>query len=127
MKNTIQNIKKNYKWGLLLLSAGIFTGWLLFHPSAGEKRPADMETTDHEHASEAVSVWTCSMHPQVRQDEPGQCPICAMDLVPLDDLQERDETVHPNEIQMSPSAIKLASIQTYKVEKAMPEKELILQ
>lgn len=26
-------------------------------------------------------VWTCPMHPQVRQDSPGQCPICGMNLV----------------------------------------------
>lgn len=29
------------------------------------------------------TTWTCSMHPQVRQAEPGQCPICGMDLVPV--------------------------------------------
>ena len=34
---------------------------------------------DHEHSG----LWTCGMHPQVIQDEPGQCPICHMDLVPL--------------------------------------------
>ncbi len=29
-------------------------------------------------------LWTCGMHPQVIQDQPGQCPICGMNLVPLD-------------------------------------------
>lgn len=33
-----------------------------------------------EEAGEAT-YYTCSMHPQVRQDEPGTCPICHMDLV----------------------------------------------
>ena len=28
-------------------------------------------------------LWTCGMHPHVIQDEPGQCPICHMDLVPM--------------------------------------------
>jgi len=28
-------------------------------------------------------LWTCGMHPEVIQDEPGQCPICHMDLVPI--------------------------------------------
>jgi len=28
-------------------------------------------------------LWTCGMHPQVLQKEPGICPICAMDLVPV--------------------------------------------
>jgi len=25
-------------------------------------------------------VWTCAMHPQVRQDHPGKCPLCGMNL-----------------------------------------------
>lgn len=27
--------------------------------------------------------YTCSMHPQIIRDEPGLCPICSMNLVPL--------------------------------------------
>ena len=26
-------------------------------------------------------LWTCPMHPSVIRPEPGQCPICKMDLV----------------------------------------------
>lgn len=33
--------------------------------------------------AEEDTLWTCGMHPQVIQDEPGTCPICGMDLVPL--------------------------------------------
>lgn len=33
--------------------------------------------------SAAGQLYTCSMHPQVRQDGPGLCPICHMELVPL--------------------------------------------
>ncbi len=29
------------------------------------------------------TVWTCSMHPQIRQPNPGLCPICSMELIPL--------------------------------------------
>jgi len=29
------------------------------------------------------TLWTCGMHPQVIEEEPGACPICGMDLVPL--------------------------------------------
>jgi len=28
--------------------------------------------------------WTCGMHPQIVEEEPGSCPICAMDLVHKD-------------------------------------------
>ncbi len=30
-------------------------------------------------------LWTCGMHPDVLQEEPGTCPICQMDLVPVKD------------------------------------------
>ena len=33
-------------------------------------------------ASHEETLWTCSMHPQVLEDEPGTCPICGMELVP---------------------------------------------
>ena len=26
-----------------------------------------------------ASVWTCSMHPQIRQPGPGDCPLCGID------------------------------------------------
>lgn len=31
-----------------------------------------------------AQIWTCPMHPQIRQDHPGQCPICGMNLVVLE-------------------------------------------
>jgi RND family efflux transporter MFP subunit len=34
-------------------------------------------------ATSAKQLWTCSMHPQVVQDHPGQCPICHMELTPV--------------------------------------------
>ncbi|MBC5774679.1 efflux RND transporter periplasmic adaptor subunit [Pontibacter sp. KCTC 32443] len=36
---------------------------------------------DHKHA-EGATEYTCPMHPQIVQNEPGTCPICGMDLVP---------------------------------------------
>lgn len=32
------------------------------------------------------TVWTCSMHPQIRLTQPGQCPICGMKLITVDQL-----------------------------------------
>jgi Cu+-exporting ATPase len=41
----------------------------------------------------AVTIYTCPMHPQIRQDHPGNCPICGMTLEPL--LPELDEEENP--------------------------------
>jgi hypothetical protein len=30
-------------------------------------------------------AYTCPMHPEIRQDGPGKCPECGMDLVPEED------------------------------------------
>lgn len=32
---------------------------------------------------ENISHYTCPMHPQIRMDDPGSCPICGMGLVPV--------------------------------------------
>src|SRR6188768_2082169 len=46
----------------------------------------------HQHAASAPlaatheegAIWTCPMHPQIRRDAPGNCPICGMALEPLE-------------------------------------------
>jgi Cu(I)/Ag(I) efflux system membrane fusion protein len=130
MKNFIQNIWNKYRWHLILLGAGIFLGWLFFH-SSGKNQPEGVEVQagheGHDHEEEAGTIWTCSMHPQIRQDKPGKCPICAMDLVPVSTIQSGDDAIHPDEIQLSESAAKLADIQTLIVERGSPDKEIFLQ
>ncbi|MGB3151079.1 MAG: heavy metal-binding domain-containing protein, partial [Maribacter sp.] len=34
------------------------------------------------HQATDKSIYTCPMHPEVKQDHPGSCPKCGMDLVP---------------------------------------------
>jgi Cu(I)/Ag(I) efflux system membrane fusion protein len=34
-------------------------------------------------ARDGIAHYTCSMHPAVRSAEPGDCPLCSMDLVPV--------------------------------------------
>jgi len=42
-------------------------------------------THEHHHmAHDAPVEYTCPMHPEVVQDEPGSCPKCGMNLVPRD-------------------------------------------
>jgi len=38
---------------------------------------------ESENAAGQVEYWTCSMHPNVKSDKPGKCPICAMELIPV--------------------------------------------
>ncbi len=45
------------------------------------------------------TIWTCPMHPQIRRNGPGQCPICGMALEPLEPTLE--EGPNPELIDMS--------------------------
>lgn len=37
-------------------------------------------------SSASGDLWTCSMHPQIRLPNPGNCPICGMKLIPVSQL-----------------------------------------
>jgi Cu(I)/Ag(I) efflux system membrane fusion protein len=107
----------------ITLVVGLGFGWVIFGGSS-ETAQNQTEIAKHDHENE-VGVWTCSMHPQIRMDKPGQCPICGMDLIPLE--QEMEElAINPDEIQMSEAAMKLAEIQTARVKKGIPEREVYL-
>ena len=43
-------------------------------------------------ASSDRAVYTCPMHPEVRQDQPGKCPKCGMDLVKAEASSQKDAT-----------------------------------
>lgn len=45
------------------------------------------------------TIWTCPMHPEIRRDGPGSCPICGMALEPLEPVAE--EGPNPELIDMS--------------------------
>jgi Cu(I)/Ag(I) efflux system membrane fusion protein len=63
-------------------------------------------------AAEGPSMWTCSMHPQIRQPNPGDCPICGMDLIPVAKTSGGMRT-----LTISPEARALMSIETAPVER----------
>lgn len=121
MKNIIDKIKNIDKqtWIMILvvLVVGVFIGQMF----SGKKEDA----SDNVAASvDSETIWTCSMHPQIRQDHPGTCPLCGMDLTPLEDEEESDLPIEA--LRMSPTAMQLANIQTMKVQTGDIEKDIRL-
>jgi Cu(I)/Ag(I) efflux system membrane fusion protein len=74
-------------------------------------------------AEEAVTVWTCSMHPQIRQPGPGRCPICAMDLIPVTTGLPAEEG-GLRRFETSEAGKKLMEIQTAPVERRFVTAEI---
>ncbi|KAA5539787.1 DUF3347 domain-containing protein [Roseiconus nitratireducens] len=82
MRNFIRE-HRNKLWAvqsLLLVLLGFIAAWWI--------KPSESHTAVNSSKTEASAlskptIWTCSMHPQIRRSGPGDCPICGMDLVPV--------------------------------------------
>ena len=122
LKDIIRN--KNVRLGSIFI-VGLLLGWLIFGGASGNKQTNGEE--EHLHAEAENQIWTCSMHPQIRQDGPGKCPLCGMDLIPLRSSSNNGgEAVDPDAIMMSEEAMALANVQTTVVSRQNPIKEINL-
>ncbi|MCK5331725.1 MAG: efflux RND transporter periplasmic adaptor subunit, partial [Candidatus Marinimicrobia bacterium] len=99
-----------------------FIGGLLIRGGGTSEPASRLAVEAHEHKSEA-EWWTCSMHPQIKLPESGQCPICFMDLIPMD---SGTDDVGPRELKLSPGAIELAKIATGIVGRGLARSEVLL-
>lgn len=85
-----------------LMILGVFlVGWYVGLPAKSVDEVSGGDDT----------VWTCSMHPQIRQPNFGLCPLCSMDLIPL--APGGDGGLR--EIQVSPEAAALMDLRVSEV------------
>jgi membrane fusion protein, copper/silver efflux system len=85
--------KKGYLYRLVSILIILTIGFLVLY-KFGYRIPILNEipffSSGHEHKYKPVlseegeiEYWTCTMHPSVRLKDPGTCPICGMNLVPV--------------------------------------------
>ncbi len=125
--NTKDFYKKNKQYIFIIASlilGLILGGWMFGSSPTKDNRNAQKDDNKTE-AHQEHQLWTCAMHPQIRQEEPGQCPICGMDLIPVK-KNNSSEKMDPDAVMLSDAAIKLAQVQTYKVRKAIPKRQVEL-
>ncbi|MGY0427303.1 MAG: efflux RND transporter periplasmic adaptor subunit, partial [Polaribacter sp.] len=115
---------KKYK-NYLIIIAVLVLGIIIGTTFSGGKNASK----EHKHdlvQDPITKLWTCSMHPQIRMEKPGNCPICGMELIPLEGNNTSKESISASEIVMTPEAIQLANIQTTVVKRAKAIKEIRL-
>jgi len=122
MKNILNIIRENIILIIAVLAVGLIIGYVVGTPSS------KAESKDSKEALVDINeqIFTCSMHPQIRQKGPGLCPICAMELIPSVSGSTDNSGSNPNEIQMSESAMQLANIQTTIVRRGQLVREINL-
>jgi Cu(I)/Ag(I) efflux system membrane fusion protein len=66
---------------VVVLAMLVFAGWWLYEQRSPSHEHILVKKTD----PAGQVYYTCPMHPQVRQDQPGNCPICGMKLARRED------------------------------------------
>lgn len=99
----------------ILLCLSLSLAWVGCGNKSEKKEPSA-------EASKQETIYSCSMHPQIRQKEPGNCPICGMKLEP----QQAGAAEDPRLLELSPAAQALANIQTSTVERRPAVREVDL-
>lgn len=95
--------------GIAFILLGIFIAALFWRTPTPEAEGLVESPTA---VAAAETLWTCSMHPQIRQPKPGKCPICGMDLIPV-----ARTTGGLRTLALSPEAESLMQIETTPVER----------
>ncbi|PKL46396.1 MAG: hypothetical protein CVV42_16545 [Candidatus Riflebacteria bacterium HGW-Riflebacteria-2] len=108
MKSGLIENNKPYMSLLAVFLIGLITGYLFF----AEQKPMPASDEHSEHKEEVAQIWTCSMHPEVRQYKTGKCPKCFMDLIPLD---KSLDSGNPAVLKLSDAARELAEVRTAEV------------
>ncbi len=68
------------------------------------------------------AFYTCSMHPQIMEPKPGKCPICGMNLIPV----QKNEATKSDEIKLSEQQMQLGNIQVDTIGKSIMGNETVL-
>ena len=63
-------------------------------------------------------LYTCGMHPQVVHEGPGQCPICEMNLVPIESRPPPSEETPSAGVRVSSNFLQNFAVRTTIVERA---------
>lgn len=63
----------------------------------------DMSAKNEEKEAKARPKYISPMHPQITSDKPGKCPICGMDLIPLDEYEKEFGAVELEKVEKNAS------------------------
>jgi Cu(I)/Ag(I) efflux system membrane fusion protein len=90
-------------------------------PSEPVAAAADDSAAEHA-AKHADPLYRCPMHPDVVRNEPGECPICGMDLVKVEPEPAEPADAPGPEVRISPAVMNNLGVRTEAAAMAAPER-----
>lgn len=103
---------------LLLMSTIVFGLFAANSCTSKKQEHKHTETTE----AEVTTYYTCSMHPEIQQPNPGKCPICGMNLIKA----QKTAKPKPDELQLSDKQIQLGNITVDTIGKSNMGDEVVL-
>jgi Cu(I)/Ag(I) efflux system membrane fusion protein len=103
------SIKQSLRLGLLFIASSA----LIMISSCKNKKTV---------VQESKVFYTCSMHPQVMEHKPGKCPICGMNLIPV----QKNNAPKSDEVQLSEQQMQLGNIYVDTIGKGVIGSETVL-
>ncbi len=101
-----------------ILLVGLFLGYIFFGDS-------ESDVTSHQNMEiNHTDKWTCSMHPKVIHEREGKCPVCAMDLVLVQDISSE---LNDSQFEMSVEALALANTETLVISSVNSHKNELIR
>lgn len=78
----------NTKIIIAILAVGLFTNSMIHAQDKTDNNG------NHNHMDTEQKIYTCSMHPDVKSDKPGECPKCGMELVEMKEKHQNMNEIY---------------------------------
>jgi Cu(I)/Ag(I) efflux system membrane fusion protein len=79
-----------------LIIVTFFAAFIVFAASCKSGSTKVTNSSEMENA-EMHMYYTCTMHPQIHEEQPGKCPICGMELVEKEVADSDSSHIHKQE------------------------------
>ncbi len=114
-------MNKRFILWLVGLAACAVTAISIYPKFFPVKEPIDGAPVNH-----PAAYYTCPMHPSVRRDKPGACPVCNMALVKKTEAKEMsdDDMAALEAVRLSSTQRVMANVATTTVERRMLNKAI---
>lgn len=107
---------------IIALGVAVIAGVVIGRVWAPQRLPTEPAEPGVLQPAAEATIWTCSMHPQIRLPRPGNCPICEMPLIQTATAQSGSDGKPM--LQLSEQALAMASVETTPVTRRELSREL---